>query len=806
MHNNNGHRSFVELVSRFFEGVALRCYDNRLLVLGLCLAVLVIAVVFAAGVRFDNSFEAYFDREDPLYQNFLQFREDFGSDEIAYILYAAPKYEHGPFDISVMERIAELTRALEREVPFVDRALSPANAELIEGAPGELIIYKIEDELPLTQDELLEFRKKLLSKPLLVNALVSRDGSYGAIVLEMLLASIDPPEMLKVDPDKGYSLNNLYPQATFNKIEEILARPQYADLVFYHTADVALNANYNVIAQTESAKLGIIAFLIIGAALVVFFGRPMGVIGPLAVVFLAILLVTGFVGLMGWNFDLMFTILPALMVAVGVADAVHFYSEFKVFHLQTGERRAALARAMYLVGLPCLFTSTTTMAGFASMSISPIKAISHFAVYSAVGVACAFLLTITFLVVLLSFGKSEPSKRDIKQGVKKARGGKVFLGAARWIALINVKRPWLLVGLWSAIFIFGLAGMTRLTVDSNFLNEFSQELPIRIVTEHTDNVMGGAGSFSYVFEAHEPGGIIEPEQLAFIDRFAGEVEKQDSVVMKVNSVTDLLKDINRSFHDEDDNWYILPDSRALAAQYILLYEMSGGDEIGTFLTPDQTRASMEVRCKLMETSYFKRAIEQLDVWLAQNPPPGMGISITGMGALWVQLLEYIVQSQIRGFALAFIVITIMMCVVFQSVRTGIIAMIPNLAPIVVVLGAMGWAGISLDYVKLLIACVAIGIAVDDCVHTVTRFRHEFDIYGTYQEALHGTLRDVGRALFITTAVLVMGFSVTVFSVMDSLVHFGLLVAGAITVALFADFFLLPALFVLTKPFGPERGQ
>lgn len=796
----------MESISRFFEGVALRCYDHRLVVLGVCLALIVAAAVFASGVRFDNSFEAYFDREDPLYLDFLQFREDFGSDEIAYILYAAPEQEHGPFDVSVMERIADLTRILEREVPFVDRVLSPANAELIEGIPGELLIYKIEDEFPLTQEELLVFRDKFLSKPLLVNGLVSRDGRHGAIILEMELASIDPPEMLRVDPDRGYAIDNLYPQATFNKIEEILARPEYRDLIFYHTGDVPLNANYNVIAQSESAKLGIIAFLVIGAAFIFFFGRPMGVIGPLAVVFLAILMVTGFVGIMGWNFDLMFTILPALMVAVGVADAVHFYSEFKIFHLQTNERRQAIGRTMYLVGLPCLFTSTTTMAGFASMSISPIKAIGHFAVYSAFGVACAFLLTITFLVVLLSFGRSGPSKRDIEQGLKKARGGKVFLSAAGWITNLNAGRPWLLVGLWAIVLAAGFAGMTRLTVDSNFLNEFSKKLPIRVVTEHADTVMGGAGSYSYIFEAEEPGGIIEPEILAYMDRFAAQVEKHDSIVMKVNSVTDLLKDINRSFHDEDDDWYALPDSRALAAQYILLYEMSGGDEIATFLTPDQTRANMEVRCKLKETSYFKDLIAQLDEWVAENPPPETKMSITGMGALWVQLLEYIVQSQIRGFALAFAVITVMMCVVFQSVRTGVISMIPNVAPIVVVLGAMGWAGISLDYVKLLIACVAIGIAVDDSVHTVTRFRHEFSIHGNYRKALYTTLRDVGRPLFITTIVLVMGFSVTVFSVMDSLVHFGLLVAGSISVAILADFFLLPALFVITKPFGPERKQ
>ena len=146
----------------------------------------------------------------------------------------------------------------------------------------------------------------------------------------------------------------------------------------------------------------------------------------------------------------------------------------------------------------------------------------------------------------------------------------------------------------------------------------------------------------------------------------------------------------------------------------------------------------------------------------------------------------------------------MMCAVLGSVRVGLLSMIPNLTPVILTLGVMGWLGIPLDYVKLLIGCVAIGIAVDDTVHMIVRYRHEFRVCGNYQEALAASLKDVGRALFITSAVLVAGFMVCLFSTMRSLSDFGVLVACTIFIALLADFFLLPALIMATRAFGPER--
>jgi predicted RND superfamily exporter protein len=241
----------------------------------------------------------------------------------------------------------------------------------------------------------------------------------------------------------------------------------------------------------------------------------------------------------------------------------------------------------------------------------------------------------------------------------------------------------------------------------------------------------------------------------------------------------------------------------MVAQYLLLYEMSGGDELENYMSHDYSKANLEIRCKMVETSKYEELVNRLAAFLDDLPAKAVNPNFTGMGSLWIKLVDYIVQSQLWGFLLAFVVISIMMCLLFGSFKVGLLAMIPNLSPVIATLGFMGWAGMPLDYVKLLIGCVAIGIAVDDTIHLVTRFHHEFMRCLNYKEALYNSMKDVGRALFVTSAVLVVGFLVFIFSIMHTLALFGVLVAMTIGVALIADFFLMPALVLAVKPFGPE---
>jgi predicted RND superfamily exporter protein len=349
-------------------------------------------------------------------------------------------------------------------------------------------------------------------------------------------------------------------------------------------------------------------------------------------------------------------------------------------------------------------------------------------------------------------------------------------------------------------------GIARLEVDSNFLDEFGDEEPIRIATAYADDVMGGTASFVYLFETGEPDGIKDPDVLREMARLQNVADEYGGMVRKTYSLGDILMELNKAFHEEDPAHYALPEARELVAQYLLVYEMSGGDEAQDYVSSDYSRSRLEIRSKLVASSELRDMADTLNAYLEAEPPKAAKVAATGMGELWLVMMEYITQSQIRGFLLAFTVIGLLLCILFRSVKTGLIAMAPNLSPAILTLGVMGWFDIPLDYVRLMIASVAIGISVDDTIHHVTRFHLEFKRCGSYERALHRSMNDVGRALFITSVVLVVGFLVNLGSRLDSIASFGALLATTIVVALVADFLLMPSLVLTLRPFGPERAS
>jgi hypothetical protein len=311
-------------------------------------------------------------------------------------------------------------------------------------------------------------------------------------------------------------------------------------------------------------------------------------------------------------------------------------------------------------------------------------------------------------------------------------------------------------------------------------------------------------SVIYLFDTGKADGIKEPAVLREIERIQLMADQQTPFVKKSYSIVDVIKELNRTFHNDDPAYYRIPDSRELVAQLLLVYEMSGGEELGQYVSSDLSRANLELRCRMEAVSKMVALAEHIDAEIQANPLEFTKTEITGIGALWVQFAEYIADSQIKGILLAFGVIAVMMCIIFKSINIGLLSMIPNITPVLFTLGYMGWVGMELDYTRLLIAPLAIGIAVDDTIHMVTRFHVEFRRLGNYAQALRACMLDVGRALTGTTVILMAGFIVNVFHGMETQVIFGQLVAWTIFLALVADFFLLPALILVVKPFGPER--
>jgi len=792
-------------VGDLFAGIAGWAFDHRWVVVALSVAVLAACFGLASRARIDNSYEAYFDPSDTTFQDYERYRADFGSDEVSYILYSAPDAPHGPWNLDVMRRIVTLTEALEDDVPFVYEVDSPANAELVIGRGDGIEILRIADEFPETQEGLLALRDRFLAKPMFVGGILSADAEHAAIVIRMDRSSTDPLEDIRLDPDGGDGLANLYPQATAHAIEAILARPEFAGIEFAHSGDVPLNTAYNEIIGEESAFLNAVTAGVIALMLCFFFRSWVGTIAPVVVVQVSVVATVAFVVAMGWKLDMTFSAIPTLMTAIGVAHSVHILSEFRMRFARLRDRRAALVATLRLVGAPCLLASTTTAIGFASMSVSPIESLAHQGIYAAFGVMAAFLLSLTLLLALLSFGRSTPRASLVEEAAEDARGDsrmQRFLAAVG--SLVVRRRVPILIG-FGAVFAVSIAGLPRIEVDSNWLDDFSDRVPLKQATLRVDEVMGGVTNLILLFDAGESEAIKEPAALAEIDRVARFAEGYD-IVRKTYSIVDILKDLNQTFHADDPDWYRIPETRNLVAQYLVLYETAGGTETDQYVSSDYRVASLEYRIALASIRETAEVVDALRAELAKTPLEATSMQITGIGALWLRLMDYITTSQTRGFLIAFSVIGVILCGIFRSPKTGVTSMVPNLSPVLLTLGLIGWLGLPLDYSKVMIAAVALGIAVDDTIHLMFRIRYEFARLGSYRAAVVEAIGDVGHALMITSVALVFGFLVLTLSVLDSQAVQGVLLAGTIVFALVADFLLMPALVLTLEPFGPEGAR
>lgn len=791
-------RGLQNVLDNLFAGVAVWCSRHAWLVLGAAAVLLVVGFYGASKVQMDNSLDSYFDEKDPAYSFYKNYIQEFSSDEVIYLLYSVPGKEHGPFDLEAMKKIDSLTRAIEAEVPFVRKVTSLSNVEFIK-ADGDLIeIEALMEKFPESQDELLKLRELALSKPLYVGSVISKDASHAAVVVEMSRTSTDPIEKLRLDPNGGDDLPNLYPQAPDTKMREILARPEYQGIDFKISGDVPMNSAYNILLGQDLGNLTMITFVLVAIMSVLFLGvRPTNLFAPLIVTFLSLLLTLGLMGFVGWKANLFFMMIPTLLCAMGVAQAVHMLIAWQNQRAIETDRTEAVRKTIIKIGVPCLMVSVTDAFGFLGTGISNLRSLAEMAWYASFGVLMTFVLSITLLIAFAA--RSKPMAAAQKPPV-----------VVRWlkaqmpkVVAFDIKHSKAILVVFALILVGAGIGVQKLRVDFNFLVEFKPKVEWRQHTEYVNEHMGGVLSVVYLFDTQSPDGIKSVELLREIEGLQ-EVAKSMDVVQYTVSVVDIVKEMNQAFHGGDPAYYKIPEDREMLAQLLLVYELSGGKEMNDVLNLDRSETALQVRLKLVGASEVRKFTEAMDAYLAKHPMANAKVEISGIGLLWVKMADYISITQVEAYAITFALICFAMIVAFGSVRLGLLAMIPNLFPIVLTLGFMGWFDWHLDYFRLLLATIAIGIAVDDTIHFVSCYKREFEDCGRYKEALERTLPEVGPAMIAMTAILVVSFSAYYASSLAIVASFGFLLSLTIGAAAISDLLLMPTLLLWLKPFGPER--
>lgn len=816
------------------NGMALRDRIERAferwadLVLGRRVPVVAASLLLAGGLglglqwlEVKTSFESYLPRDNQARLIYGQFQREFGSGERVVLLLEPTDL----YDVDFLADLKTFHRALEDGLPYLDDVTSLVDARHLVGTPDTLVSEGLLDELPRDEADLERLRARIRSNPLYQNVIVSADESATSIIVELdgalgdgagssegtdlseLLEGFDDPVVASPGGStSGEMLSTEQSRRLVRALDDIIGEhaPRSAGLsvagtpLLAHQLGQMLTRDIMVFVSVSLILTSLLLFLLFRSFWATF--HPLFVVG---------LSVVGTLGWMGWTgvpLTAVTEILPSLLVAIGVADAVHIQAMFYK-HREGGHDVAACIRwAMGHSGLAVLLTSLTTAASMAAFRAAELQPVIDLGRAAPVGVGLALLFSITLLPVLLSLTPMESSRRrDSREATRRIDAVLSALGR------LGTRRPrsvLIAVGVLCAV---AATGASTLRFSQDDLRWLPEDDSLRIATERLNEVMRGAEPYELLIELAPDADLREPENLEVIREIEARVAAlhvgEVSVAQSL-SLVDVLEETHRALGNDPQAPLQLPPSRAAVSQELLLFESAAPDDLARFASSDLRTTRVAMTVPFVDALYyprFSRAV--MDVADAVVDERGrrneFTIRPTGLLMLAGETFQLLFVSMARSYTIAFGVIAVLMLLLIGQIRLGSLSTLPNLTPILLVLGVMGWIDAPLDVSSMLVGGILIGVVVDDTIH----FAHNYARYrvetGCSLAAIRETLATTGRAMLATSIALSIGFFAFMGASLSNVADFGLLCGLGVVLAFLADVVMLPALVALAAPCGAE---
>jgi len=743
----------------FHERIVDLVLEYRKTVLCLLLAITALAVSQLPKGHFENALEVWFLKDDPALRDHRDLIENFASDELVVVGLEAPDV----FSPEVLTVVDRLTRELE-VAPHVEKVFSLTNIEAITGRDDAIEI----DELvsfPLDTAALPALREKALANELYVGNIVSAEGDFTAIVVRL-------PHIVG---DFDYKVEAV------GAIRQILSHYPEHDL--YLSGGPALDDQFYKLSTADSTRTTTLMLILLVGMLWLLLRSIAGVLLPMFAVVIATVWALAWIVMSGATFTAVTMMMPPVLLAVGVASSMHILVEYRK-RFVTGEEdvREVLRAVFRHLTLPLFLCAGTTAVGMGALTVSKVQGIREFGMFSALGVLGALVISLTLVPICLTYLPA-PRPFTARRQKQERRLAKMHELTMRYRVGVAIA--------FAALTVFGIAGSTLIRSESDFMEMFPSNDPIKLATERFEERLSGTVTLDVVVDTGRPDGIKDPALLRRIEALE-EFLMSDPTVGATQSIADYMKDIRRAFFANDQREYRLPETAEEAAQYLLLYEMDEPDgDLREYATFDYARTRVSARVDLESSNEAIRLVEATEAWTKANFLPREKVTVTGITRLYANMEEYIRDSMVRGFSIALCAIFLIMCVQLRSPVLGAFAMIPNVFPIVLTLGIMGVTGIRLDSMTTMVASISIGLAVDDTIHFISRVRSHLARRVPMITALRDSTIEVGRALIFTSLSLSAGFATLMTADFVGTYYFGLLCLLTIVFALGADLILLP---------------
>jgi predicted RND superfamily exporter protein len=691
-----------------------------------------------------------------------QTRRIFGSDETLIITIAAADV----FTPEVFETITRMTQRIG-EIGEVRDVISLANAVDIRSVDDGLDISPFASGLEDGSATLAGIRERVLNNPVYAGNLVSVAGDATALVVYFDDIS-----------DFEYMRGGIHDQITRIIEEERGSSDTYITGTPFFKVAMAESLIKDLLWTPPLITVILVIMLVVA------YRTLIGVIAPLLTVGVGVILTMGTISALGYSLSMISVLVPPLLMILGFTYAVHVTSEYHQLRKQPESDVPVVKQALQHMMLPVTLTGLTTIAGFVALMANPIDAVQEFGIFAAMGVVYITLLSITFTPALLKVLDRKPGS-SANEELAVTRGFDRFVER---IALFDLKHRNVIFVVAAILFLLSLAGITRIYVSTESITNFAADSEVRKGFDIVNEKLGGANNFYIVLEAAHRDAFKEPANLRQLQDLQAWLQEQPEIGGTL-SVADYLMLINQAFNDNDPAYHTIPDNKRLITQLLFL---SASEDLDRIVDSRYQTTNLVVRSRVINSDKMTDLIERINARLTQLPEQ-LKATVTGNPVLISETLTNIIVGQARSVGLALVIVYLILSVMFMSQRIGLVALLPNILPVAVYFGSLGFFGISLNPSTSLIAPMVLGIAIDDTIHYFSRFNREVRLHANDRKATLLAMKAVGRPVTLTSIGLCLGFLVLMNSELRMQAQVGIMASYALAIAWLCDFLLTPAL-------------
>ncbi|OGC76026.1 MAG: hypothetical protein A2Z27_05550 [candidate division Zixibacteria bacterium RBG_16_50_21] len=677
------------------------------------------------------------------------------------------------FNSSTLEKVERITNeAVQLKGVVWEDVICFTTADNVVAEGNNLTVRPLLTAIPRTPEEMEVIRRELLDNPIWVDRLISRDGKTTAIYVPL-----EPGANAKTIADQ---------------LREIVKKERGQE-EYYIAGDPVARDTFGIEMFKQMGLFSPLAGLIMMVALFLMFGNFSLVFSILAVAFMSITWAMGLLIGLGFPVHIMSSMIPVFLMAIST-DSIHIFNEFYFRFNEIKDKKRAVIDTMDSVGVPVRYTALATAVGFGVLAIGGIIPVRVFGLFVAFGTMVIRLMSFTFLPAVMVLQKEEKL-------LKAAQRDSLDKGASAWLGKLGkfaIHRPKTLMALGLVLLALAVVGITQIRVNNNMVKWFKSGSELRNADRVMNADLGGTSLGYVVAKAESKGAILEPDNLAYLERVQKDLEHVP-VVGKTSSLADLTKRMHQVMNQDNPEFYKLPKDKKVIAQYLFMFGMAAKPStLNNLVDYPYQQANLFVQLKTWDAQAMQQVIDRIETFQTKNPRPELILKPAGTAYFNLIWNNEVLYDMVKMFGLALILVFLILSLNFRSFKWGLVSYFPLIFTIVLIYGFVGFIGKDFDMPISVLSTLSLGMAVDFAIHFVKRFKQRLADDNNLEQALIWTVERPGKGIMRNALLFSLAFSVMVFASLTPYITVGIFIAALMMVSALLTVIYLPALIVLFK--------